>query len=176
MEILIVSLWVINVLILSNVKRFRFQHRPAIFREKKKTTQRHSSGLKSSTCWSLFDQQLKSKPLIPARKRVLMLDAFSIIIINIIISKMHRLKYQTYHKICLLQLLQLCPTLWTVAHQAPPPWRVHGILQARRLAWAAISSSRGFSWPRDSVSCIAGGFFITEPPNTLEYQAPKYAW
>ena len=30
-------------------------------------------------------------------------------------------------------LLQLCPALWTVAHQAPPPWRVHGILQVRSL-------------------------------------------
>ena len=35
---------------------------------------------------------------------------------------------------------------------------VHGIFQARVLEWVAISSSRGFSWPRDQtqVSCIAG--------------------
>ena len=41
----------------------------------------------------------------------------------------------------------------------------HGILQARILEWVAISFSRGSSWPRDwtHVSCIAGGFFTTEP-------------
>ena len=33
------------------------------------------------------------------------------------------------------------------------------------LEWGAIPFSRGSSWPRDwtRVSCIAGGFFITEP-------------
>ena len=41
---------------------------------------------------------------------------------------------------------------------------VHGILQARILAWVAILSSRGSPWPRDltQVSCIsslADGFF-----------------
>ena len=37
----------------------------------------------------------------------------------------------------------------------------HGILQARILAWVAISFSRGSSQPRDWtwVSCIAGRFF-----------------
>jgi len=40
-------------------------------------------------------------------------------------------------------------------------YRVHGILQARILEWAAISFSRGSSQSRDQtqVSCIAGGFF-----------------
>ena len=38
---------------------------------------------------------------------------------------------------------------------------VHGISQTRILEWAAISFSRGSSWPRDWawVSCMAGGFF-----------------
>ena len=42
---------------------------------------------------------------------------------------------------------------------------VHGILQARILEWIAMPSSSGASRPRDGtwVSCIAGGFFITEP-------------
>ena len=37
---------------------------------------------------------------------------------------------------------------------------VHGILQARILKWAAISFSRGSSWPRGQtwVSCTAGRF------------------
>ena len=41
---------------------------------------------------------------------------------------------------------------------SPPGSSVHGILQARIPEWVAISSSRGFSPPRDgtSVSCIAG--------------------
>ena len=51
---------------------------------------------------------------------------------------------------------------WTVACQVP----VHGILQARTLEWVTMPSSRGSSQLRDltQVSCIAGGFFTTEPP------------
>ena len=43
---------------------------------------------------------------------------------------------------------------------------VHGILQARILGWAAISSSRGSSWFRDwtCVSCLEGRFFTTGLP------------
>ena len=45
---------------------------------------------------------------------------------------------------------------------------VHGIYQARILEWVATSSSRGSFQPRDQThvscgSCIAGGFFTTEP-------------
>ena len=48
---------------------------------------------------------------------------------------------------------------------SPPGSSVHGISQARILEWVAISFSRGFSQRRDwtQVSCIAGGFFTTEP-------------
>ena len=53
--------------------------------------------------------------------------------------------------------------------------RVHGILQARILKWAAVPFSRGSSWPRDrtQVSPTAGRFFffffqadslLSEPP------------
>ena len=47
----------------------------------------------------------------------------------------------------------------------PPSSSVYGIFQARILEWVAISSSRGYSLPRDwtCFSCIAGGFFTTEP-------------
>ena len=40
----------------------------------------------------------------------------------------------------------------------PPGSSVHGILQARKLEWVAISFSRGYSQSRDwtQVSCIAG--------------------
>ena len=56
----------------------------------------------------------------------------------------------------LAQSLQLCPTLWTVAHQAP---LTMGTLQVRILEWVDISSSRGPSQPRDGIfvsyiSCI----------------------
>ena len=50
--------------------------------------------------------------------------------------------------------LQLCQTALSM-----------GILQARILEWVATLSSRGSSWPRDQtcISCIAGGFYTTEP-------------
>ena len=61
--------------------------------------------------------------------------------------------------------LQSCPTLCNPMGQSPPGSCVHGILQARRLHWAAVPSSRGSSQPRDrtSISCVAGGFFSAEP-------------
>ena len=48
----------------------------------------------------------------------------------------------------------------------PPGSPIHGILQARILEWVAISFSRESFWLRDrtQVSCIAGRFFIAEPP------------
>ena len=50
-----------------------------------------------------------------------------------------------------------------------PGSSVHGISQARTLEWVACSSSRGSSRPRDRtyISCLAGGFFTTEPPGKL---------
>ena len=44
---------------------------------------------------------------------------------------------------------QSCPTLCNAVDCSPPGSSVHGILQARVLEWAAISSSRGSSQPRD---------------------------
>ena len=56
-------------------------------------------------------------------------------------------------------------SLWTVAQPGPS---VHGILQERILEWAAISSFKGSSWPRDQihtsyVSCTGrlGRFFAS---------------
>ena len=62
------------------------------------------------------------------------------------------------HAIC--SIVSLCdPTDY-----ASPDSSVHEILQARILAWVAISSCGGSSWVRDPaniscVSCITGGFF-----------------
>ena len=43
---------------------------------------------------------------------------------------------------------------------------VHGLSQARILAWVSISFSRGSSWPGDQIciSCICRQFFTTDLP------------
>ena len=62
--------------------------------------------------------------------------------------------------------IQLCLTLWDPTDCSSPGSSVPGISQTRIMEWVTISFSRGHSWPRDRtpVSCIAGGFFTTEPP------------
>ena len=57
---------------------------------------------------------------------------------------------------------ELCPTLWTIAHQTPLSMGFSG--KNTWSEWVAISFSRGSSWPRDwtpvsCVFCIAGRFF-----------------
>ena len=47
------------------------------------------------------------------------------------------------------QSLQLYLTLCDPIHSRLPGSSVHGIFQARRLEWIAISFSRGSSQPRD---------------------------
>ena len=64
--------------------------------------------------------------------------------------------------------LQSCPTLYNSLDCSSPDSSVCGILQARLLEWVAMPSSVGSSRPRDRTpgtcdSCIAGGFFISEP-------------
>ena len=56
---------------------------------------------------------------------------------------------------------QLCLTVCDTKDCSLPSSFVHGILQARKLEWVAISFSRGSSLPRDQtlVSCIAGRVF-----------------
>ena len=53
------------------------------------------------------------------------------------------------------------PTLCDPMNSGLPGSPVHGVLQAGRLEWVAMPSSRGSSRPGDcaEVSCIAGGFF-----------------
>ena len=62
--------------------------------------------------------------------------------------------------VCVL-VTQSCLILCNHMDSSPPGSSVHGILQARTLAWVAIPFSRGSFPPRDQtrVSCIAGGFF-----------------
>ena len=62
---------------------------------------------------------------------------------------------------CEVLVAQACPTLCNPMDCSPPGSSVHGILQARKLEWIAMPSSRGSSQPRDWtwVSCPAGRFF-----------------
>ena len=52
-----------------------------------------------------------------------------------------------------VQSLQVCPTLQPHG-LGPPGSSVHGILQARTLKWAAISSSRGIFPTQGSNPCL----------------------
>ena len=65
-----------------------------------------------------------------------------------------------------LYSLQSCLTLCDPVDRSPAGSSVHGTLQARILEWVAMPSSRGSSRPRDltCVSCMAGRFLTTEPP------------
>ena len=75
---------------------------------------------------------------------------------------------------CWMKVLvaQSCLTLCNPMDCRPPGSSVHGIFQARILDWAAISFSRGPSWPRNQthVSCTAGRFFTTEPPGKTRWR------
>ena len=59
-----------------------------------------------------------------------------------------------------------CPSLCDPLGGSLPGFSVHGIFQARRLEWVAMSFSRGSSQTRDwtHVSYTAGGFFTTVLP------------
>ena len=59
-----------------------------------------------------------------------------------------------YAYMCMLT--QSCPTLSDPMDCSPSGFSGHRISQARILEWAAISFSRGSSWPRDQtrISCI----------------------
>ena len=64
------------------------------------------------------------------------------------------------------KLLQLCSTLCDPMDRSPPGSSVHGILQARKLEWISMPSSRGSSHPRDRTlismpPVLAGMFFTT---------------
>ena len=73
-----------------------------------------------------------------------------------------------------VQSFSLICHFWDPKDCSPPGSSIHGISQARLLAWAAICFCRGSSWPGDRlcVSCLAGRSFTTEPPgkpNTIVF-------
>ena len=70
------------------------------------------------------------------------------------------------------KLLQSCSTLCEPMDYSLPGSSVHGIPQARILEGVAMPSSWESSQPRNRTriscsSCIADGFFTTEPPEKL---------
>ena len=87
------------------------------------------------------------------------LGKFSLTIINY--SSQDFLSYNPKLKWNEVKVAQLCPTLCdpmdSICSLAGSS--LHGIIQARILAWVAISFSRGSSWLRDQIrlSCIVGG-------------------
>ena len=64
---------------------------------------------------------------------------------------------------------QSCLTLCSPMDCSLPGSSVHGIFQARILEWAAISSSKGSSCPRDQtqVSYMADISLLSEPPRKV---------
>ena len=65
---------------------------------------------------------------------------------------------------CVRLVTQSCLTPCDSVNRSPPGSSVLGVLQARTLKWAAISSSRASSWPKDwtlvfCVSSTEGRFF-----------------
>ena len=54
--------------------------------------------------------------------------------------------------VCVCVCVQSCLTLWDPMACSSPVPSVHGISQARKLEWVAISFSRGSSQPRDQTS------------------------
>ena len=98
-------------------------------------------------------------------------------------SDMAEWAHSTRHSCWLVA--QSCPTLCHPMDCSSPGSSIHGVSQARRLEWVAISFSRGSFWPRDwtHISCLAGRLFTTKPPGkpskimpTLKYKWEKHAW
>ena len=56
--------------------------------------------------------------------------------------------------VCARSVAQSCLTLCNPLDCSPPDSSVLGILQARILEWVVLSSSRGFSWPRDQLHLL----------------------
>ena len=80
----------------------------------------------------------------------------------------HILEYIVYdlmHTHMLSRLSHVRLSVIILRTSAQPGSSVHGILQAGKLKWAEMPSSRESSWSRNwtSISCIAGGFYTAEP-------------
>ena len=76
-----------------------------------------------------------------------------------------------YNAAATAQSLQSCPTLCDPIDGSPPGSPVPGILQARTLEWAAISSSNVWKWKVKVKSLSRVRLLAT--PWTAAYQAPS---
>ena len=87
------------------------------------------------------------------------------------------LPYPSYSPMCVLSL-QSCLTLCDPMDYSLPGSSVLGILQIRILKWVAIPSYKGSAQSRDQtqISCIAGGFFTTEPLGKSIFTWPLANW
>ena len=88
------------------------------------------------------------------------------------------MKSRKYWKLCFrinaataAKSLQLCPTLCDPIDSSLPGSPIPGILQARILAWVAISFSNAWKWKVKvkSLSCV----WLLVTPWTAAYQAPQ---
>ena len=80
-----------------------------------------------------------------------------------------------------VNLFQSRLTLCNPMDCSPPGSSVHGILQARILAWVVMPSFRGSSWPRDQssisyVSCIGRKIAPPGKPLELILSSQIYDW
>ena len=82
------------------------------------------------------------------------IHSFSKYLLNTLYVRWHTIKWfkfllMKWSEVKWSEVAQLCPTLCNPMDRSPPGSSVHRILQARVLEWVAISSSRGYSLPRD---------------------------
>ena len=76
-------------------------------------------------------------------------------------------RYLKNSRVSIWSLSVVSDSLWPHGLCSSPGFSVHGIFQAGILVWVAVSSSRGYSWPRNrtQVSCIADRYSLpSEPP------------
>ena len=87
-----------------------------------------------------------------------------------------------FHFTLSAKLFQLYPTLWDAMDYNPPGSFVHGIFQARKLEWVAISFSRRSSRPRDQTQvsyispALAGRFFTTSVTWEARFRILLLVW
>ena len=125
--------------------------------------------------WNMEAIRISSHAIILYMLRILWGKLIFLIIS--LLKTLIKIKWSQKHMVCIdkcsvhAKLLQLYPTLCDLMDCNPPGSSVLGILWARILEWDAMPSPRGSSWLRDQthvfcVSCIAGRFFTTEPPES----------
>ena len=75
-------------------------------------------------------------------------------------------RWPEMHRAGLVLVTQSCWTLCDPMDCSPPDSSVHGILQARILAWVAVPFSRGSSQPRDWTGspALQADSLLSEPP------------